>query len=110
MDRSFVSDLGASTKSDSIVKAIISLAHGLGMTVVAEGVETKAQRYLLAEFGCDEFQGYLFSRPRNATDIVELLRAKPRAPRGVHRGGMVDDLMRAYFLIIHTDLPAAEPR
>jgi diguanylate cyclase (GGDEF)-like protein len=78
VDRSFVSDLGASTKSDSIVKAIISLAHGLGMAVVAEGVETKAQRYLLAEFGCDQFQGYLFSRPRNAADIVDLLRAKPQ--------------------------------
>ena len=44
VDRSFVSELGASIKSDSIVKAIISLAHGLGMSVVAEGVETQTQR------------------------------------------------------------------
>jgi diguanylate cyclase len=95
VDRSFVSDLGASTKSDSIVKAIISLAHGLGMTVVAEGVETKAQRYLLAEFGCDQFQGYLFSRPRNAADIVELLKAKPQPLEEFIEGAQVDALLES---------------
>jgi diguanylate cyclase (GGDEF)-like protein len=78
IDRSFVSDLGASAKSDSIVKAVISLAHGLGMIVIAEGVETMAQRSILRAFDCDQFQGYLFSRPRNATDIAELLSAKPQ--------------------------------
>jgi diguanylate cyclase (GGDEF)-like protein len=95
VDRSFVSDLGASTKSDSIVKAIISLAHGLGMTVVAEGVETKAQRYLLAEFGCDQFQGYLFSRARNAADIVELLRAEPQPVEEFIEGAQLDALMQS---------------
>jgi EAL domain-containing protein (putative c-di-GMP-specific phosphodiesterase class I) len=95
VDRSFVSDLGASTKSDSIVKAIVSLAHGLGMAVVAEGVETQAQRYLLAEFGCDEFQGYVFSRPRNAADIVDLLRAKPQPLDEYIEAAQVDELMRA---------------
>jgi len=45
------------------------------MTVVAEGVETKAQRYLLSELGCDQFQGYLFSRPR-----------KTRRNRGIAEG------------------------
>jgi diguanylate cyclase len=95
VDRSFVSDLGASTKSDSIVKAIISLAHGLGMTVVAEGVETKSQRYLLAEFGCDEFQGYLYSRPRNSADIVELLKAKPQPVEAFIEGAQVDALMQS---------------
>jgi diguanylate cyclase len=95
VDRSFVSDLGASTKSDSIVKAIISLAHGLGMTVVAEGVETNAQRYLLAEFGCDQFQGYLYSRPRDAADIVELLKAKPQPVDDFLEGAQVDALMQS---------------
>jgi diguanylate cyclase len=93
VDRSFVSDLGASTKSDSIVKAIVSLAHGLAMTVVAEGVETKAQRYLLSEFGCDQFQGYLFSRPRAAADIVELLKAMPEPVEEFMEGAQVDALM-----------------
>jgi diguanylate cyclase (GGDEF)-like protein len=95
VDRSFVSDLGASTRSDSIVKAIISLAHGLGMTVVAEGVETKAQRCLLAEFGCDQFQGYLFSRPRNAADIVELLKAKLQPLEEFIEGAQVDALLES---------------
>jgi diguanylate cyclase (GGDEF)-like protein len=95
VDRSFVSDLGASTKSDSIVKAIIALAHGLGMTVVAEGVETKAQRYLLAEFGCDQFQGYLFSRPRNSADIVELLQAKPEPVEEFIEGAQLDTFMES---------------
>jgi diguanylate cyclase (GGDEF)-like protein len=93
VDRSFVSDLGASTKSDSIVKAIVSLAHGLGMTVVAEGVETKAQRYLLAELGCDHFQGYLFSRARTAADLVDLLRAKPQPLEEFVEDAQVDELM-----------------
>jgi diguanylate cyclase (GGDEF)-like protein len=97
VDRSFVSDLGASTKSDSIVKAIISLAHGLGMTVVAEGVETKAQRYLLAEYGCDQFQGYLFSRARNAVDIVDLLKAEPQPLEEFMGGAQVDALMESTF-------------
>jgi len=97
VDRSFVSDLGASTKSDSIVKAIISLAHGLGMTVVAEGVETMAQRYLLDEFGCDQFQGYVFSRPRIAADIPDLLKAKPLPLEPFLEDSQVDELMRATF-------------
>lgn len=77
IDRSFIIDLGESAKSDSIVKAVISLAHGLGMIVVAEGVETAVQRSLLRDFGCDQFQGYLFSRPRPAAEIAELLAAAP---------------------------------
>jgi diguanylate cyclase len=93
VDRSFVGDLGASTKSDSIVKAIISLAHGLGMTVVAEGVETNAQRHLLAELGCEDFQGYLFSRARNAADVLDLLRAKPQPLEDMLEDVEVDELM-----------------
>jgi diguanylate cyclase len=82
IDQSFVSDLGSSAKSDSIVRAIISLAHGLGMTVIAEGVETAAQLSFLRAFGCDQYQGYLYSRPRNAADTVELLRSKPQPFEG----------------------------
>jgi EAL domain-containing protein (putative c-di-GMP-specific phosphodiesterase class I) len=79
IDRSFVSDLGSSVKSDSIVKAIIALAHGLGLAVVAEGVETQSQRSILNSFGCDQYQGYLFSRPQNANDVEVLLRLPPQA-------------------------------
>jgi diguanylate cyclase (GGDEF)-like protein len=79
IDRAFVSDLGSSVKSDAIVKAVIALAHGLGMVVVAEGVETKSQRYILNSFGCDQYQGYLFSRPQPANDIEALLHLQPQA-------------------------------
>jgi EAL domain-containing protein (putative c-di-GMP-specific phosphodiesterase class I) len=65
------------------------------MTVVAEGVETNAQRDLLAEFGCDQFQGYLFSRPRNAADIVELLKAKPQPLEEFIEGAQIDALLES---------------
>jgi diguanylate cyclase len=78
IDRSFVNDLGTSAKNDSIVKAVIDLAHGLGMTVIAEGVETMAQLSCLYDLGCDQFQGYLCSRPRNPVEIVEVLRRIPQ--------------------------------
>ncbi len=82
VDRSFVNELGSSVKSDSIVKAIIALAHGLDMTVVAEGVETARQLAFLRAFGCDEYQGYLYSRPRCAADVLECLAGVPEpAPR-----------------------------
>ena len=77
IDRSFVMDLGTNVQSDAIVKAIIALAHGLGMSAIAEGVETTAQLACLLEFGCDHYQGYLFSRPRSAEHIIELLRREP---------------------------------
>ena len=47
----------------AIAKTIVALGHNLGMTVIAEGVETKAQRNVLASLGCLHYQGYLFSRP-----------------------------------------------
>ena len=75
--RSFISDLGTDLKSESIVRSVIALAHGLGMVVIAEGVETARQLECLHDFECDQYQGYLFSRPRNAADIVELLRRQP---------------------------------
>ncbi|HMK84958.1 MAG TPA: bifunctional diguanylate cyclase/phosphodiesterase [Steroidobacteraceae bacterium] len=81
VDRSFIADLGSNARNDSIVKAVIALAHGLGMTVVGEGVETSAQLACLRAFGCDQYQGYLCSRPRTAADIFELLRRDPRLAR-----------------------------
>lgn len=77
IDRSFIKDLGGNAKNDSIVRAMIELAHGLGMSVVAEGVETSAQLSCLHGFDCDQYQGYLCSRPLNAEDIAAVLRRKP---------------------------------
>jgi diguanylate cyclase len=63
IDRSFVSQLDGQSRDRKIVAAVTGMAHALGMTVVAEGVETEAQRRELAAIGCDAAQGYLFARP-----------------------------------------------
>lgn len=63
IDRSFVQDLEADNASRQIVAAIINMAHSLGMTVIAEGVETAGQAQILTELNCDEAQGYLYCRP-----------------------------------------------
>lgn len=64
IDRCFVASLGQSERSLAIVRAVIGLAHGLGVPVLAEGIETDAQMSLLLHEGCDEMQGYLIGRPR----------------------------------------------
>ena len=63
IDRFFVDDATSSADSALIVKSIIDLAHGLGLTVTAEGVETEAQLALLRDLGCDVAQGYFVARP-----------------------------------------------
>jgi diguanylate cyclase (GGDEF)-like protein len=63
VDRSFVSQLGGQSRDREIIAAVTGMAHALGMTVVAEGVETEAQRDTLTAIGCDAAQGYLFARP-----------------------------------------------
>ena len=63
LDRSLVRGLPADPEAAAIVRAMIATAHSLGLSVVAEGIETEAQRAFLAAGGCDEGQGYLFSEP-----------------------------------------------
>ena len=75
IDRSFVQHLTPQSTNLSLCKAIIVMAHELGMKVVAEGVETGQQRDLLLQAGCDYGQGYLFARPVNAEGLESLLRS-----------------------------------
>jgi len=70
IDRAFVTDLAASEDARSIVRAIVQMAHSLQLRVVAEGVETEAQRDELVRLGCDEMQGYLFARPMSALALA----------------------------------------
>ncbi len=73
IDRSFVQDLVEDPDDRAIVQAIISLGHSLGLDVIAEGVETAAQRNFLAAHGCKAYQGYLFSKPVPVHDFQRLL-------------------------------------
>jgi len=74
IDQSFVRDMVTDASDQAIVEAIIVMAHKLGMKVVAEGVETVAQRDLLTAAGCDFAQGYLFARPLPKEDFLAYLR------------------------------------
>jgi diguanylate cyclase (GGDEF)-like protein/PAS domain S-box-containing protein len=89
LDRSFVAGLGTSTRTERIVDAVVRIAHGLGASLVAEGVETAAQLTRLRDIGCDEAQGFLLGRPMPAQSLALLAGtdAAPQAPRAAPRGG-----------------------
>jgi diguanylate cyclase (GGDEF)-like protein len=70
IDRSFVLDLESSGDARAVVDAVIRLAHALGLKVVAEGVETEAQRKILCELHCDQLQGFLFAKPMSAAALL----------------------------------------
>lgn len=74
IDRSFVNDVLSNPDSATITDAIIALAKSLRLTITAEGIETKEQRDYLQGRGCDEGQGFYFSRPANAETITKLLK------------------------------------
>jgi len=74
IDRVFIDEIASRAEDASIVRAIVSLAHSLHLKVVAEGVETPAQLEFLRTAGCDEYQGYHFSRPLPAVEFERLIR------------------------------------
>ena len=80
IDRSFVTELPGNQDDATIAQAIITMAHALRLKVVAEGVETRAQLEFLTANGCDEIQGYYFSRPLPAEQCTQLLRDKRKLP------------------------------
>jgi EAL domain-containing protein (putative c-di-GMP-specific phosphodiesterase class I) len=82
IDRTFISNLMSSAEDASIVRAIISLAHGLRLKVIAEGVETAEQVAFLQKLGCDQYQGFYFSQPLIATELEAMLRAGAVAEGG----------------------------
>ncbi|MCP4340750.1 MAG: diguanylate cyclase [Desulfobulbaceae bacterium] len=73
IDRSFIADIEINERDASLVKSIISMAHGLGLKVTAEGVENEAQVDRLIDFQCDEIQGYFFSKPVPQNEVTQLL-------------------------------------
>ena len=73
IDRSFISELPGDANDAAIVKAVILMAHTLGLEVVAEGVETREQHRFLCQSGCDHLQGFLYGKPMPAEEISRLL-------------------------------------
>jgi EAL domain-containing protein (putative c-di-GMP-specific phosphodiesterase class I) len=78
IDQSFVRDIGHSSDSEAIIQAIVGMAHSLRLQTVAEGVETREQLKFLHSLGCDQLQGYLFSRPVPAAEIPPLIGRGPQ--------------------------------
>jgi EAL domain-containing protein (putative c-di-GMP-specific phosphodiesterase class I) len=87
IDKGFVEPLGRNADSLALVQAIVALGRALGMTLLAEGVETEEQRVLLRLAGCEEMQGYLFARPgpREALDRLLAATSSPAVPRPLLR-------------------------
>jgi len=81
IDRSFISRLGINTKNTEIVQTIFSLAHSLGMKVIAEGVETNEQLSSLKDMNCEFAQGFLFAKPVNGVEAGALIGKSHSLPR-----------------------------
>ena len=81
IDRSFVRRISRVDISRTIVRSVVSIGRGLGMDIVAEGVETEFEAMMMAKLGCTELQGYYFSRPVDAEQMTDLLASfQPRRP------------------------------
>jgi predicted signal transduction protein with EAL and GGDEF domain len=82
IDRSFVKEMTTDPVSRNLVRAVMAMAHGLGIATSAEGVETSEQLEIVKSEGCTEMQGFLFSPPVRADEIESLLKRKGRARSG----------------------------
>ena len=84
IDRSFIASIAKVDTSRTIIKSVVTLGRGLGMDIVAEGVETEFEAMMMTHFGCTELQGYYFSRPLPVEEMTELLRTfRPKRPEPV---------------------------
>ncbi|HEX8669119.1 MAG TPA: EAL domain-containing protein [Allosphingosinicella sp.] len=87
IDQSFIQDMVDNPQARAIVRSVIGLGHGLGMPVVAEGVETAEQLELLRRKGCDQVQGYLISRPNPIGHFAHVVIDRDAGPRSAPRSG-----------------------
>jgi EAL domain-containing protein (putative c-di-GMP-specific phosphodiesterase class I) len=81
IDLSFVGRIATDPASAAIVRGILAIGSALGLTVVAEGVETVEQEGLLSRYGCDQVQGYLYAHPQPENDLLRYLLAKQSTDR-----------------------------
>jgi EAL domain-containing protein (putative c-di-GMP-specific phosphodiesterase class I) len=82
IDQSFITDIAHNTKDEAIAVTIITLAHAMGMTALAEGVESPAQEHILERHGCDVIQGFLYSKPVPLAEIKAMLTSGATLPPG----------------------------
>nr|WP_240364775.1 EAL domain-containing protein [Pseudomonas syringae] len=75
IDRAFIKDITSNHEDAAITRAVIVLAHELGLNVIAEGVETVDQLELLVTYGCDQMQGYLFSKPVISEECAAMIKS-----------------------------------
>jgi len=87
IDQSFVADIGINKNGEAIVKTIITLAHNLGMEVIAEGVENESQANFLIAHQCDLLQGYYYSRPVETEKVAEFILANKQPPHALTMEG-----------------------
>jgi diguanylate cyclase (GGDEF)-like protein len=92
IDQSFVRSMLHGEEHQALIRAIVELAHGLGMRTVAEGVEEEAQWRMLALLGCDYAQGYLTGRPQGAEQLTQLLQASAAADAEADSGARTSSL------------------
>jgi len=85
IDRSFIIDLCNDNNDDKMVKTLITMAHSLGLGVVAEGVEEQQQLELLNKYGCDEIQGYLLSRPVEVDALLDIIKTRQQYIKPVEK-------------------------
>ena len=95
IDRSFIKALDESQSARSILRSIIKLGHGLGLTVTAEGIETHKQYTALRDLGCDLAQGFLLDMPASSTDLAAVIlrncaKGLTRRGRGATAGRRTD--------------------
>jgi EAL domain-containing protein (putative c-di-GMP-specific phosphodiesterase class I) len=84
IDRSFVATMDTDVANALIVRSVVDLGHNLGLTTIAEGVETQSAMNTLAEFGCDIVQGYHLARPLPAPEFLTWFAAHAPEPQPAH--------------------------
>jgi len=92
IDKEFVGDITSDPDDEAITATIITMAHSLGLNVIAEGVETAEQLEYLREQGCDEIQGNWLSHPLSAERCLEFLKSRRAAAPGAHGDAIVREL------------------
>jgi len=109
LDKSFVQSVDTDAVAHRLVKAMIGVAQGLGLSVIAEGIETEGQCEALITAGCPLMQGYLFARPKPACELEDFLRASVRAAAAANSTSDTNDLLQIAASIGRTEGYTAGP-